>query len=208
MYMSDIGRWGVVDPLAEKYPGLAPYNFVANSPVNVTDKDGRDWEWNWTRDKDGNINGLNLTLNGKILDRTGTYSNKQLNALKDKYVKGIQSMLKGSFGKDFKISTSANLSIANVYKVKVIDTSDTIYVLEVCQRMIWVANSKLDAESRYPFIIEPSLKNIIEVLIPGNVRIPLGQNSYLVVLNVLSTKDPASYAWPCVPLENQTNPGA
>jgi RHS repeat-associated protein len=32
-YMPDIGRWGVVDPLAEKYPSLSPYVYVANNPV-------------------------------------------------------------------------------------------------------------------------------------------------------------------------------
>jgi len=41
MYMSDLGRWGVVDPLAEKYLNISPYNYTANNPVLYIDPDGR-----------------------------------------------------------------------------------------------------------------------------------------------------------------------
>lgn len=41
-YMPDIGRWGVVDPLAEKYYSFSPYNYTLNSPVNYIDPFGMD----------------------------------------------------------------------------------------------------------------------------------------------------------------------
>lgn len=54
-----LGRWHSVDPLAAKYPGWSPYNYVLNNPVNAFDPDGRD-VWfvhgtfssprTWTRD--------------------------------------------------------------------------------------------------------------------------------------------------------------
>ena len=44
-YDSDLSIWLSVDPRASSYPGLTPYNYCANNPVNLIDPNGESMKW-------------------------------------------------------------------------------------------------------------------------------------------------------------------
>jgi hypothetical protein len=41
-YDAALGRWGAVDPLAERYYNYSGFSYVVNSPINGIDPDGKD----------------------------------------------------------------------------------------------------------------------------------------------------------------------
>ena len=56
LYDPRVPRWLSVDPLAEKYTGISPYVYVANSPTIFIDSDGRELRfWTTYRNKKGEL---------------------------------------------------------------------------------------------------------------------------------------------------------
>ncbi|MFV0305101.1 MAG: RHS repeat-associated core domain-containing protein [Moheibacter sp.] len=78
-YNPRVSNWLSVDPLAEKYPSISPYAFVANNPIIFVDPDGRQIEpgsqKEWDKQKNaviserdrlqGKIDGLNTKASEK-----------------------------------------------------------------------------------------------------------------------------------------------
>jgi len=76
IYDSRLGRFMSTDPLQRKYASLSPYSFVANSPLQYIDADGR--EIIVTREKRENQKDLvTIHITGSIWDNTSDGLTKQ-----------------------------------------------------------------------------------------------------------------------------------
>ncbi|MDR6465962.1 RHS repeat-associated core domain-containing protein, partial [Chryseobacterium sediminis] len=60
MYMPDLGRWGVVDPLAEMYQPMSTYHMSGNNPILFVDSNGMNFD-DYKLNQDGTVDLIQKT---------------------------------------------------------------------------------------------------------------------------------------------------
>jgi RHS repeat-associated protein len=125
-YDPAIARWNVVDPLAEQYYSVTPFAYVANSPMILSDPDGREISFSITRDENGDISGITINVTGKIINNSSRKLNqKQLERRRDRILKGLSDIK--IEGNGVAVNFTGNIEVAN--SEADIDKTDHVYRL-------------------------------------------------------------------------------
>lgn len=102
MYDNQLGRWDVVDPLAEKYEFYSQYHFTANNPILFKDKDGKQFDiwvngqrWSYQQQM---VNG-NLTWG--FFNAAGVMTNDAWAIGVSRVLSTLQNILTGEFSERF-----------------------------------------------------------------------------------------------------------
>ena len=105
-YMPDMGRWGCVDPLAEKYMPVSEYIYAINNPdgkrVLATNKNDQEVLLKALKDAFGEDNGFSFNRNGELeyKKRLDKASNKYKGEFKEERTKLLDAFKEISNNKD------------------------------------------------------------------------------------------------------------
>lgn len=107
-YMPDIGRWGVADPLAEKYTRMSPYSYVGNNPAIFVDYDGRDF-------------GISIDMKKGTITVTGNYYalSRDMNAARGAIAKW--NNVSGKYSYTYKDANGVEKSLKVVFALTATD---------------------------------------------------------------------------------------
>ncbi|RZJ63801.1 MAG: RHS repeat-associated core domain-containing protein, partial [Flavobacterium sp.] len=111
-YMPDIGRWGVVDPLAEKYTRMSPYTYVGNNPAIFVDYDGRDF-------------GMSVDMKKGTITITGNYYALSRDMKAANGAIGKWNKVSGNYSYNYKDSNGVQKSLKVVFKLTATEVKST-----------------------------------------------------------------------------------
>ena len=99
-YDPALGRWHVLDPLAEDYYSWTTYNYVANNPIFFIDPDGRGWKEAKVLLK-GSVTAT-FSIGAQVGVKVGTYSAK-LNVMSYNFESNASGNTKSYASSDFSL---------------------------------------------------------------------------------------------------------
>ncbi len=142
MYDPILGRWHVIDPLAEKYAPISPYAYVANNPLRYIDPDGRRMSPYYDIETGSYLGFDEDEFYGQIMVTTrAAYNNAKKNP--DGSVQR-RSITKSSETKNIQDANLSDKSMANVYTDIISKTDDeSISSAKLYNGSISVFNNKL-----------------------------------------------------------------
>jgi RHS repeat-associated protein len=143
-YDPQIGRWNVIDPMAEKYFVISPYVYVGNSPTNIVDPNGEDWIIS-SYEKDGTTY-YNIKINGAVYNNSG--QKIDMEKLRDNIASQIQSTFSTSnVDGNIEVSTNVNLNIVN--DLKDVKDTDHLFTIESNEKYDEYAGKKGEGTGAY-----------------------------------------------------------